>query len=82
MTEIEKARETINGADKEIAKLFEKRMRAVEAVFDYKREHGLPIYDGEIINEKFTALRRCGTHPICALAPASTHIGWVLLCRQ
>ena len=34
MTEIEKARETINGADKEIAKLFEKRMRAVEAVFD------------------------------------------------
>ena len=46
MTEIEKARETINGADKEIAKLFEKRMRAVEAVFDYKREHGLPIYDG------------------------------------
>ena len=45
MTEIEKARKIINRADKEIATLFVERMRAVEKVFDYKKEHGLPIYD-------------------------------------
>lgn len=45
MTDIEQARKTINEADKEIAKLFVKRMDAVKDVFEYKKAHGLPIYD-------------------------------------
>lgn len=45
MTEIENARKTINEADKIIAEEFKRRMRAVEKVFEYKKEHALPIYD-------------------------------------
>lgn len=45
MTDLEKAREIINETDKEMAKLFEKRMNAVKAVAEYKKEHGIPIDD-------------------------------------
>lgn len=47
MTEIEEARKIINDADKQIADCFVNRMRAVEKVFHYKKEHGLPICDRE-----------------------------------
>ncbi|MCQ2472383.1 MAG: chorismate mutase [Clostridia bacterium] len=47
MTELEKARQIIDGADKEIARLFEERMKAVETVAKFKSEHGLPIFDAE-----------------------------------
>ena len=43
--DLEKAREEIKEADKGIAKLFVRRMRAVEDVAAYKKEHGLPVYD-------------------------------------
>ncbi len=39
------AREEIDTVDREMAALFERRMRAVEAVADYKMAHGLPITD-------------------------------------
>ena len=42
---LEEARRVINEADAEMAALFVKRMRAVEEVAAYKREHGLPILD-------------------------------------
>ncbi len=45
MEKLLKAREIINEADKEIAKLFEKRMEAVKLVAEYKKERGLPIFD-------------------------------------
>lgn len=45
MTELEKAREIINKADKEIARIFEERMGAVKIVAEYKAAHGLPIFD-------------------------------------
>lgn len=45
MDELKIAREEINQADSEIAKLFVKRMRAVEKIAEYKKKHGLPIYD-------------------------------------
>ena len=45
MNELEKAREIINEVDTEIAKLFERRMRAAEMVAHYKKENGLPILD-------------------------------------
>ncbi len=44
---LEKARKEINEADSEIAKLFVKRMRAAEAVAEFKREHGMKILDPE-----------------------------------
>ena len=45
MTELEQARAVISEADRELAKVFEKRMAAVRTVAAYKREHGLPITD-------------------------------------
>ncbi len=44
---LDKARKEISEADTEIARLFVKRMRAAEAVADFKREHGMEIYDPE-----------------------------------
>ena len=43
--ELEAAREEIKYADRAMAELFVKRMRAVEDVAAYKKEHGLPVYD-------------------------------------
>lgn len=45
MEKLNKARETINQLDKEIAVLFEKRMAAVREIAEYKKERGLPIFD-------------------------------------
>ena len=45
MTELDKARELIAQTDKEMAKLFEKRMEAVRRVAAYKKEHALPVTD-------------------------------------
>lgn len=39
------AREEISRIDAEMAELFTKRMAAAEAVAEYKKEHGLPVYD-------------------------------------
>lgn len=47
MSELEKARKIIDEVDKEIAKLFEKRMDAVKIVAEYKEQNGLPIFDEE-----------------------------------
>ncbi len=44
-TSLDKARKRINEIDAEMARLFEERMRAAEAVAEYKREHGLKIFD-------------------------------------
>ena len=45
MTELEKARQTINEVDKQMAELFKTRMDAVKAVAEYKRTHGLQVTD-------------------------------------
>ncbi len=45
MTELEKARQIINETDKEMARLFEKRMDAAKIVADFKKQNGLPIDD-------------------------------------
>ena len=44
-TSLDKAREEINEIDKEMAKLFVRRMRAAEDVAEYKKERGLSILD-------------------------------------
>lgn len=56
---LNEAREIINRVDYEMAELFEKRMKAVETVFEYKKEFGLPILDPkreEAVIEKNSAL--------------------------
>ncbi len=45
MNLLEEARKEINEADAEMAKLFEKRMRAAEKVAAYKKANALPILD-------------------------------------
>lgn len=45
MNVLQEKRNEINQIDMEMAKLFERRMRACEGVAEYKREHALPILD-------------------------------------
>ncbi len=45
MMSLDEARQIINEVDAEMARLFEKRMHAAEAVAEYKKERGLPILD-------------------------------------
>ena len=45
--DLEEAREAIREIDREMTALFERRMRAAEAIAAYKKEHGLPITDPE-----------------------------------
>ena len=45
MSDLDNARKIISETDKEIAALFEKRMKAAELVAKYKKEHGLSILD-------------------------------------
>jgi len=45
MNQLEKAREDITSIDREMAELFERRMRAVKDVAQYKMERGLEIFD-------------------------------------
>ena len=42
---LKEAREKINQIDRQMAELFETRLKAVEAVAEYKKGHDLPIYD-------------------------------------
>ena len=44
-TKLDEARKIINEVDAQMAELFVKRMRAAEAVYEYKKELGLPILD-------------------------------------
>ena len=46
MEKLNKARREINEIDKQMAALFEERMKAVRFVAEYKAERGLPILDG------------------------------------
>jgi len=45
MASLKEARKKINEIDKEMAQLFVKRMAAAKEIAEYKKEHGLKIYD-------------------------------------
>ncbi len=45
MSKLDEARVKINEIDREMARLFSLRMKAVETVAEYKKERGLPILD-------------------------------------
>ncbi len=44
---LDEAREIINSVDEQMAQLFVERMKAVEMVYEHKKEYGLPILDEE-----------------------------------
>lgn len=44
---LDEARKIINEVDAEMAKLFVKRMRAAELVYEHKKEFGLPVLDAK-----------------------------------
>ena len=43
--EIQEIRKRIDEADEQLVQAFAKRMRAASDIADYKREHGLPVWD-------------------------------------
>ena len=45
MDKLKNAREKINKIDKQMAELFESRMKAVKEIANYKIEHAMPIFD-------------------------------------
>ena len=45
MDALQNARAEIDAVDAQLAALFERRMAAVLTVAQYKKEHGLPIFD-------------------------------------
>lgn len=45
MTKLDDARNEINGVDEKMAELFERRMKAVADVAEYKIENGLQVFD-------------------------------------
>ncbi|MEZ4357107.1 MAG: bifunctional chorismate mutase/prephenate dehydratase [Eubacteriales bacterium] len=47
MADISKLREKIDAIDCELIKLFKERMNVSNDIAEYKREHGLPVYDGK-----------------------------------
>lgn len=57
---LEEARQKIDSVDKELVKLFKERMDAVCDVARYKKENGMPIYNGqrerEVINKVVSEL--------------------------
>ena len=59
MSKLDEARKIINEVDFKMAELFVERMKAVETVFEYKKEFGLPILDQkreDAVIEKNSAL--------------------------
>ncbi|WP_294703898.1 chorismate mutase [uncultured Fusobacterium sp.] len=60
MNKLERARIEINRIDKEIAKLFQERMKAVEDVIEYKIENNMEILDSgrekEVIEKNIALL--------------------------
>ena len=47
MDNLQDARSAINEIDREMAALFERRMQAAKVIAEYKKEHGLQIYDAQ-----------------------------------
>ena len=47
MADMDETRKQIEEIDREMAKLFEKRMTCVESIAEYKKERGLPVYDAD-----------------------------------
>ena len=67
MDALEHARAEIDEVDAQLAALFERRMAAVLQVAEYKRAHGLPIFDAGAGSRRAGKGRR--PHPRPGAAP-------------
>lgn len=56
MIDLTESRKKIDGIDKEIARLFNERMRVTEEVATYKKETGKPVYDPAREEEKLNSI--------------------------
>ena len=65
MDALEQARAEIDAVDTQLAALFERRMAAVLQVVEYKRAHGLPIYDAARETAVLERLRPAFSLPPC-----------------
>ena len=82
MDALEQARAEIDTVDAQLAALFERRMAAVLQVAEYKRAHGLPIFDAAreaAVLEKAKAEGRDAVHvrawlALPAACPSQSHI--------
>ena len=67
MADLSDTRNKINEIDRRLAELFEERMKLSEAVADYKKERGLPIFDAvreqEIISRNASYMKDTGLTP-------------------
>ena len=57
MTDLQKTRAAVDEIDREIAELFEKRVRLTEDIAEYKLEHGMRVVDPEREEEMYRELR-------------------------
>lgn len=73
MNDLANARNIINETDKELARLFEKRMQAVREVAAYKAKAGLPILDAE----REAEVIRQNTEYITAPEIKPYFVGWM-----
>lgn len=56
MMNLDDIRKQIQAVDNQMAQLFEKRMQFANAVVEYKKQKGLPVYDAE---QEVSVLERC-----------------------
>lgn len=68
MNELEKARNEIDGIDRQMAELFEKRMEISAAIGAYKRKNSLPIRDAhrerELIESNLSHIGNSALKPL------------------
>ncbi len=59
---LDEARKRINEIDRQMAELFEERMKAVSAVAAYKMAHNMPVFDAvrekEVIERNLSFIQR------------------------
>lgn len=72
MRSLDEVRNDINETDKELARLFERRMNLSKEVADYKRANGLPVFDAA--REAAVIARFTGALANKAYAPWATRI--------
>jgi chorismate mutase/prephenate dehydratase len=77
MTDLEKARQKINQVDNQMRELFLERMKASQIVAEYKKLHGMQIFDpqreAEVIARNISAFKDEKLSPITLI---SLHIIW------
>ena len=80
MDKLIEARKIISEADKQIAELFQQRMRAVKQVAEYKKERGLPVFDASREDEVIRNIRAVTLDDIRETASAIFDFSGFVVC--